>query len=79
MSAIPLLVLLVPNIVGNELVKGLLPGFLEVVVVDVLDCVHQAVDVLNQNIITSDQDLLLVLRTRWVLGLQVLLAHLLGG
>lgn len=55
-------ILRVPDIVSNELFDGFLPALLQKdFVTHNLELVHQTVDVLNENIVTGDENLLLLL------------------
>lgn len=54
-------ILRVPHIMSDKLFNGNLPRTLQFAVVDILDLSHEAIDILNQNIITRDQDSFLLL------------------
>ena len=54
-------VLRVPNVVSDELLDGLLPLFLEkLLVAHHLELVHQAINVLDKNIVSCDENFLLL-------------------
>ena len=52
-------VLRVPNIMSDEFFDLILPRSFQVIVIDIFDLVHQAFDVLYQDIITCDENALL--------------------
>lgn len=52
-------VLGVPNIVSNEFLEGDSPLVSQVLLCDVTDGCHQSLNILNQDIVTSDKDLFL--------------------
>ena len=54
-------VLRVPYVVGDKLFEGAFPAVLEVRVVDVLNFAHKSVNVLNKNVVSCDEDALLLL------------------
>lgn len=57
-------VLRVPHVVRNELLDLVLPRNFQIVVVDRFDFSHQALHVLDQNVVASDEDTLLSATTR---------------
>lgn len=59
-------VLGMPDVVSNELLNGSFPAVLQyALVVHHLQLIHQSINVLYQNVITSDEHLFLL--TRWLL------------
>ena len=66
-------VLRVPNVMSNELLDGLLPLLLEkVLITHNFELVHEPVDILNQDIVSSDQHLLLLALVLGALSLRLL-------
>ena len=53
-------VLGVPDIMSNELFDLNFPTSFQIIVIDVFDFIHQSLYILNQDVITSDQDSLLL-------------------
>ena len=72
-------VLRVPDIMRDELFNLILPGSFQIVVIDIFDLVHQALDILYQDIIARDEDALLSPASAGRACLAVRVGRRLGG